>query len=229
MAYCSRCGVEVEIDRTTCPLCSVPIHRYDEEPTLSPLWPKVKSLPGSKLLHIQAAVITPGLILTAIAFFLLLVLDYRPDHLISWSRWSLATLVSVAAAGVGVLLVGRNRVFTLIWLTGSVLFMLKLFNSIRPGVWYYQTALPIVVLTACAIFASLVSFSMVRNRFRFQVTFHAILTTLFCFGIDYIVGTPTNLTWSLIVAIPLGVISLTGLVTLILLPKLIDFDKYFHN
>jgi len=162
MAYCSRCGVEVELSRITCPLCDTPIHHYDEFSSLSKLWPNQRMLPKKQILFLQAAMIVPTLILLAIAFGIILVLDLRPDGILNWSGYALAAVGSVAMGFAGILLVGRNRVLSLGWITVTVLFMMHLFHEIGGGAWFEQTAVPLTLLSSVVLLGSLISWMIFR-------------------------------------------------------------------
>lgn len=227
MAYCSRCGVEVEQSRTTCPLCDAPIHRYEELGKLSKLWPNQRVLPKKKILFLQAAMIIPACFLLIIAFLIILVLDLRPDGILNWSAYALTSVGSVCLGFGGILFVGRNRVLSIAWVTSVLLFMMKLFHSHGGGVWFTEIAVPITVLAALIVYGSLFSWVFFKKKFRLQVTIHALLLMVLCFGINTIVN--EQISWSLIVAIPFGVIAATGVFSIGVLPKLIDFDKYFHS
>lgn len=232
MAYCSKCGVEVEAQRTTCPLCGVPIHRYSEEDETSPLWPVQRELPAMKKRQKRFFLVLPLQVIFLIATLVLITVDLRMNGSLSWSRYPITVLGSLFSITLGIVLFGKSKILTLGWSTASVLVMLYLLDSFNGITWFSSLGVPLTLLSGVYGIITVVTAELLGRRFGAQLTVQALLVTLLCMGIDTVInhaaGTPA-LTWSLIVAAPLMVLFSVGILGIFVLKRFIDFEKYLHR
>ncbi len=233
MAYCSRCGVEVEANRVQCPLCDTPIHCYDEETELSSLWPVQKELPKIRKRTKRILTLMPLLLFLVIAFLVVLIVDLRMTGSLGWSRYALTSLGTIFSVGIGIIIFWDIKILNLVWVTACVLMMLSLFDTFSGGtVWFTSTGVPLTLLTALYGELTLIGANFLGKKYGAQITLQSLLVTLLCFGIEYVLSTSggtASFTWSLIVAAPLMLIFFTGVFSILVLKRYIDFDKYFHR
>jgi hypothetical protein len=233
VAYCSKCGVEVEAERKTCPLCNVPIHRYEEEAELSPLWPIQQELPPVKKRTQRLLALLPGLAILLIAFLVILIVAPRMNGSELWSRYSLTALGALFSVGTGIILLGDAKILTLTWITATVLVMLWFFDSFENGVtWFMPLGLPITLFTALYGKLSFIGFDLWRKRYGIQAMIQSLLVTLLCLSLDGFISSyrgADGLSWSLIVAAPLLVLFALAALSTFVLNRFIDWEKILHR
>lgn len=148
MAYCSRCGVEVEAGVGACPLCGAPIQRLDEAEPETPRYPAVVRPAGRQVRLLTWMVSTVVLLSAALTF---VGLDVVLNHRFSWS------LYPVTGAGVLwifltlVVLLARRPIFVIVGqaiATAGFLVLIDLFDG-RLG-WFMPLGLPIVAVVTGA-------------------------------------------------------------------------------
>ena len=148
MAYCSRCGVEVEAGTGECPLCGAPIQRLDDEEPEPGRYPAVQPMPGRQIRLLTWMVSTVALLSAALTF---VGLDVVLNHRFSWSLYP--------ATGAGVLwifvtlvvLLARRPIFVIVGqavATAGFLVLIDLFDA-RLG-WFMPLGLPIVAVVTGA-------------------------------------------------------------------------------
>lgn len=236
MAYCSKCGVEVEAERVNCPLCDVPIHRYDSEDSgveLSPLWPVQKELPVLKGSTKRFMMFFPLQVLISIAFLIILIVDIRMNEALTWSKYPLTAVGGAFSIVLGIILFGSFRLSTLAWTTLSVLVMLYLFDFYNGAVtWFTSISVPITLLAALYGQLTIVSARLIGRLYSAQFTLQSLLLSLLCLCIDWVVSSSNgaeSFTWSLIVAAPLMVLFLLGIVWQFVMKKYLDPERFLHR
>ncbi len=235
MAYCSRCGVEVEQDREQCPLCDTPIHRYEDEneTELSPLWPVQKALPRMSKPRVRFFTVSPILLALLIGFLVVLTMDLRMNSEISWSKYPLATIGMSFSITMGFLLFGEKRILNLGWMTGSVLIMLYMLDAFDGSVlWFDTIGMPITLLVSLYVGMSLIAMELLAKRKGTQLTLQTLWITILCLGIDYVVSDASGaepFTWSLIVMVPMMTIFLISTIGIFVVDRFFDLDRYLHR
>lgn len=148
MAYCSRCGVEVESRVRECPLCAAPIQRLGEAEPETPRYPDLVRPPGRQIRRLTWMVSTVALLSAALTF---VGLDVVLNHRFSWSRYP------VTGAGVLwifvtlVVLLARRPIFIIIGqaiATAGFLVLIDLFDARLE--WFMPLGLPIVAVVTGA-------------------------------------------------------------------------------
>jgi hypothetical protein len=233
MAYCSKCGVEVDADRIHCPLCQVPIHRYDEESGHSSLWPIAQEMTEISKRKNRFLTFLPLHVILFIAFFVILTVDLRMNGTLTWSRYSLTSLGSVILSLLGITLFAETKIVTVGWVTGTVLIMLSLLDSFNTvSSWFLTLGVPLTLITALYSELTIVGIVSLGKKYWLQISLQSILVTLYCLAIDYIIsdaGGVSPLTWSLIVAVPLMVLLGFTLFFNLVLKRFVDIEKYLHR
>ncbi|MBN2163437.1 MAG: hypothetical protein JXR25_01010 [Pontiellaceae bacterium] len=232
MAYCSKCGVEVDLERATCPLCNVPIHRYEEETELSPLWPIQRELPAIKKRTKRFIALLPALIILLVAFLVILIVAPRMEGSQLWSRYALTTLGALFSVCTGIIVLGDTKIITLGWITASVLAMLWFFDGFDEGVWFTPVGLPITLIIALYGKLSLIAAELWGKRYGIQAMVQALFITLLCLSLDGIISAYRDtgaLSWSLIAAAPLMVLFAVAALCSLVLNRFIDFEKFLHR
>ena len=233
MAYCSKCGVEVDADRTTCPLCDVPIHRYEEETELSPLWPIQRELPQVKKRTKRFLALLPALIILAVGFLIVLAVSSRMSGPVLWSQYSLTALGALFSICTGIILLGDTKILTLTWFTATVLLMLWLFDSFDAGrPWLMPLGIPVTLAAALYGKLTLIGAELWGKRYGIQTMIQSLLITLLCLSLDGLISayqSTAPFTWSLLVAAPLmGLFAFAALCTFVL-ARYIDLEKFLHR
>lgn len=156
MAYCSRCGVEVEARAEVCPLCEAPIQHLDEPRDEPPRYPDVTAIPGRQVRSLVWMVFTVTLLSLALTF---VTLDLFLNHGISWSRYPLTGAGVLWLFITLVVIFARRPIFVIVGqaiATAGFLVLIDLFDGHLD--WFVPIALPIVaIVTGASLLVWLVS------------------------------------------------------------------------
>ncbi len=210
MAYCSRCGVEVEERAAVCPLCDAPIQRLDEPADEPARYPEtVPPMPGRQTRYLVWMIFTASLVSAALLF---ITLDTVLDRGVSWSLYPLTGAGVLWLFITLVVIFARRPIFVITGqavATAGFLVLIDLFDGALS--WFVPLGLPIVaVVTGAVVLVWLVA------RFSRQapaLTTAAVLLACAAgaVGIDLLVSAhraQAHLSWSVIVlatvAAPLG-------------------------
>lgn len=214
MAYCPKCGVEVEKNRVSCPLCNFPIPDTLEEKEIGGnKYPQAINTYGEDHLGKKnKAFFSIGII--ALSMLVILVVIY----FIYPSNHQLIKYISVADLGVfaiiffsmGYLKSGYN----FLGIYATVLLVSYCIYVIGNGTtnWFYDFAFPIATLTYMdtIIFRLIFRYNRHRNQFIYVPTNLILFAIVLALGLDGIISYhflgDLNLTWSLIVLVSGGCI-----------------------
>lgn len=150
MAYCPKCGVQVERDNRSCPLCNFPIPKvHDNEVHIVSKFPKAANPYPVHLRKILNRIFIFLSLLIFVAISLMFYVNYELNEAFTWSKYSNLSVL----AGWGVLYFAFGYVqsyykviigMALISLT--LLFGIDIFDGSLD--WFMPLAFPIVVGTA---------------------------------------------------------------------------------
>jgi hypothetical protein len=210
MPYCSYCGVEVDRETVTCPLCAAPIPAASDEPPLyTGAYPKSDNrLRYSRrpfTAHERRVVLWLFSFILAVPLTIVVAVDFYLSRSISWSVFPIVGFAGVwIIVAFALFLRGMWRLFISYFLLAFVLSFL--FNHLAGATGaFLDWNMPIILMAAfltlaCAYYGSRVE--------RLGANLAAVILwalTLFCFGIDALItlrlgqeGVPLG--WSLIVA-----------------------------
>jgi hypothetical protein len=200
MAYCSRCGVEVEERAARCPLCEAPIQRLDGAKAEAPRYPEVSVLPGRQVRYLVWLVSTGALLSTTL---MCVAVDLVRGGGISWSRY--------AATGAGVLwlfitlvvIFARRPIFVIVGqavATAGFLVLIDLFNGRLD--WFVPLALPTVAVVSGASVLVWVAARLSRRAPALTAASVLLSCALGSVGLDLLVSArlgSAGLSWSFIV------------------------------
>ncbi|WP_085990961.1 DUF6320 domain-containing protein [Oceanobacillus senegalensis] len=91
MAYCPKCGIEVEGDNRPCPLCSFPIPKVTEENETVARVPKFPQAANPYPAHFRGVlnrIFVFSTLLIFVAICLMFYIDYELNEMLTWSRYS---------------------------------------------------------------------------------------------------------------------------------------------
>jgi hypothetical protein len=237
MPYCSKCGVEVDDGVESCPLCGLPIQRFDEggRPVFKP-WPDQVINPDSAVLPLRERVkmaLEVATVFLGVSLAVLLLIDLLLDRGFSWSVYPAAAIVYLwLCLSMPVFLYGRP------WLVFSVLgpativfvFLMDAFDG--RITWFLPYGLPVTVL-AVGVLVAVAVLSVTAKRKGLNVAAFVFFgIAVLCAGIDAIVKLNETglfgLSWSVIVAFVLIPASLLLLYLHVRITKRVDLKKVFH-
>ena len=144
MAYCSRCGVDVEERAETCPLCAAPIQRLDGAEPEPPRYPEVPALPGRQVRYLVWMVFTASLASVALAFA---ALDVVMNRSFTWSRYPLTGAGVLWLFVTLVVIFARRPIFVVAGqavATAGFLVLIDMFDGSLD--WFVPLALPVVAV-----------------------------------------------------------------------------------
>jgi len=209
MAYCPKCGVEVERDTKNCPLCDFPLPDVDEtQDSQGRKYPKaINTYREDHLEKKNKAIFSIGIIVLSLLVILGAVyLVYPWNHaLIKYIAVADLSIFAVVFFSLGYLKPKYNFLGAYITVLVATWFIYLIGGS-QSG-WYFNYAIPIATLIYLDICIFMLVFKYTRHRSQFiYIPTNLILFTIvFAIGLDSIIsfnmGGSVQLTWSLIVAI----------------------------
>lgn len=237
MPYCSRCGVEVDVDVKKCPLCSTEIQILDSEELQLGKYPD-KAAPYShapkrnkkEKRRMAAIFVTFGLLIPA---SIAIVADYVINGSITWGTYTISSLIYIWVLILLPLLYYKKPVLTIFSYYFSTLFFMYSIDSFNGDIFWFQgLALPIITITACLIVFNIFISRHSKIKGINILSYIVFSIGIECIGIElsisrFLTGM-VNLSWSMIVLS--AVIPAAGLLYYIYYKtgKPLKVKKYFH-
>lgn len=231
MAYCSRCGVEVEDRATVCPLCDAPIQRLEPPADEAARYPRpVEPAQSRQTRWLVWMVSTAALGSVALLF---LTLDTVLDRGVSWSLYPLTGAGVLWLFLTLVVIFARRPIFVVAGqavATAGFLVLIDLFNGELE--WFVSLGLPIVgVVTGVVVLVWLVT------RFSGHAAALSTATALFgagvgSVGIDLLITGrlgSAHLSWSIIVLATVTPVTAFLLYFHYRLSRKIDLGRILHT
>lgn len=194
MAYCPKCGVQVERDNRPCPLCDFPIPKVnDTEIDSERKFPEAANLYPIKLRKVLNRIFIFISLLIFVAISLIFYVDYELNEAFSWSKYS--NLSVLAGWGILYFVFGYVQSYYKV-ITGIALILLILLFGldIFDGSldWFMPLAFPIVIGTAVIglVYSTLIRFLPVRG-FN-MVGFFFIAVVILSMWINFFVSSHTG-------------------------------------
>lgn len=243
MPYCPRCGVQVDVNRKNCPLCSFPIpevkpleddSNYNREEHLQNLY-RIKKEENRRRWREARVFVYAGISFSLLIVSLMFgIQDFYFSGDLSWSRYAILSNITVI-----ILLFFILRFipyflpnFAGIWITtGIFLFSLDYLNG--DITWFFDPGLIIYLNTM--IWILLLRVIIRRSRRGINIPAYIFIASgLGCLSLEIVhsfyTNIPINLSWSIPVAttsIPIGIILL--FLHFLLSPKFRDIiSRKFH-
>lgn len=150
MAYCPKCGIQVEKDNRPCPLCDFPIPKVNDSQVDKPdKFPKAENPYPVQLRRVLNRIFIFISLLIFVAISLMFYVNYELDEAFTWSRYSNLSVL----AGWGLLYFSFGYVHSyykiiigVAFVSLILLFGLDIFDGSLD--WFFPLAFPIVVGTA---------------------------------------------------------------------------------
>ncbi len=239
MAYCPKCGVEVDDSIRKCPLCEFPVPDIhgsgdrieadrDKYPEAANIYEAYRSKVKNQVYFvITILLLSSMLILTLVRFI------YPVDsRIIAYIFYVVLALFMYTFFTYGYM----NWLFNMTGIGVATLFLTYSIGKIGGQSWFMPYALPLIswVYVNALAFGYMYKHSAKRNRLGYLPRFVLLIGASLCLGIDGIVSSnmPSGLrfTWSLIVAISCFVIAYVLDVVLNHLPEHVkeSLRRRFH-
>jgi hypothetical protein len=194
MPFCKRCGVEVESDKTHCPLCNTALEELDEESiektkkfpddeqVASPK--KERSEKRKRVLRWEILSVT-----LLIPLMITLFTDLIVNRTVSWSLYPISSLILVWIIISIPLLFPNKLPIILIGETVPYFIFLLIIDLIDNGSidWYTRLGLPIIAVIITMVLAVIVGTIFVKNKGANIAAFILFGIGITCLGIDFIV------------------------------------------
>ena len=194
MPYCSRCGVEVEANKTHCPLCNTELEelveisiektkKFPDEEHI-PLPKKIRIKERKKLLRWEVVSVT-----LLIPLLITLFTDLIVNRTVSWSLYPIASLLLVWVIITIPLLFPKNLPIILVGETVPYFIYLLVIDFIdnRSIDWYPRLGLPIISVIITVVLVVIIGIIFVKNKGANIAAFILFGIGIICLGIDFIV------------------------------------------
>lgn len=206
MAYCPKCGVEVDNTIRSCPLCSFTIPDVTE--AHEDIYPESK-YPEAKNIYIdyregiknRILFVLVVLMVTSISVLATITLVFDLNKLIvEYIIYSFVAIYLYLFFILGYL----NWYVNMTGIALTTLFITYSIDRIGGGSWFISYALPIIVWIYLngLCFYFIYTHSKRRSRFSYLPTFTLLILTVMCLGIDGIISLNltggVKLSWSII-------------------------------
>lgn len=194
MPYCSRCGVEVELDKTHCPLCNSLIEESDEN-SIEKMkkYPEEDQIPAPEKIRTEKQTrIRRWEILSVtllIPLLITLFTDLIVNKSVSWSLYPISSLILVWIIISIPLLLPKKLAIILIGETFPYFLYLLVIDFIDNGQinWYTRLGLPIISVIVTTVLAIIIGIIFVKNKGVNVAAFILFGIGIICLGIDFIV------------------------------------------
>jgi uncharacterized membrane protein YecN with MAPEG domain len=225
MAYCPKCGVEVDDTVRSCPLCQFPIpdvHAFDEEnvlrddETLEILkkYPQAYNIYQDYRLKVKNQIFFAVLIVFISAIIIMYMIKFF--YPVSEPILRYVLVITISLVFYIFFLFGYLRAFLNI--TGLFVTTLYLSYSLARlsggQTWFFDYAVPLNILVYLNVLAAYYMYkkSKSKRRFGFFPTFVILMIAILCLGIDALISmnihNSIRLSWSIIVAVGCGSVAI---------------------
>lgn len=215
MAYCVKCGVELERDLTSCPLCSTPVYlpedgtegeqkHYPER--VQKAQPKhVNLVPSKAFVYLMTFIVI-------IPIIVCLMIDIRSKHTITWSFYPAASLLLIWILMAYPSLMKRYSFIKVITIDIYAVIVFLVSLDVYSGGFPYWSVYPVASLLLIWVYF-LLAFLFSNKNPIFIVIIGYISTALFL----YLIEQATKTLWFFELALPiLTLLSVLAAVVLIL-------------
>ncbi|HEY8500152.1 MAG TPA: DUF6320 domain-containing protein, partial [Clostridia bacterium] len=95
MAYCVKCGVELERNLTACPLCNTPVYYMEETEEEYQRYPERSQRTGSRQVNLvpSKAFVYLMTFIIVIPIVVCLMIDFKSNRTVTWSFYPIASLL----------------------------------------------------------------------------------------------------------------------------------------
>jgi Family of unknown function (DUF6320) len=233
MSYCINCGVELEEDVSSCPLCGFPAGKEN----ITEIIDNSEHYPSDIILlhkkETRRHIWELSGIITFSGIVVCTIVDLVIHKKLSWSLYADTSILASWICLTLILLAFRKYFLIVPGLLVSMLTMLFLFNLFSPPVnWFYGIALPVTI----ALFIAVIIISLLWKVAHFRgfniLAIAFLVLSGFCIVsevfIDKYLSGKVDIRWSAIVAVSILPIALVLLFVHYRMKKGKRLDSYFH-
>lgn len=233
MSYCINCGVELEEDLSSCPLCGFVVGKAN----ITEIIDKSEHYPSDIILlhkkETRRHIWELSGIITFSGIVVCTIVDLVIHKNLTWSLYADTSILASWICLTLILLAFRKYFLIVPGLLVTVLIMLFLFNLFYPPVnWFYGIAIPVTI----ALFVSVTIISLLWKVAHFRgfniLAIAFLVLSGFCIVsevfIDKYVSGKVDIRWSAIVAVSILPIALVLLFVHYRMKKGKRLDSYFH-
>ena len=233
MSYCINCGVELDEDFSSCPLCGFGTGKayIKEKRDYSEHFPSDIILLHKKetrthIWELSGIISFSGVVVCTIV-------DLVINKSLSWSLYADTSILASWICLTLILLAFRIYFLIIPGLLITILTMLFLFNLYSPPVnWFYGIALPITIALFAAVSIVIVLYKVAHFKGFNILAFAFFVLSGFCIVsevfIDKYLSKKVDIRWSAIVAVSILPIALVLLFVHYRMKKGKRLDSYFH-
>lgn len=151
MAYCVKCGVELEPGAKKCPLCNTPVVLpFEQTETFDTPYPVYKQKPKLKIGK-GTAMIVVGLVLL-LPLLITVISNLTINHALTWSQYVISSLLAFYVMVASIVMLKERPVLAIVVIGLDIEAFLMFINYMTNGRWFLTFALPLVaVVTVFAI------------------------------------------------------------------------------
>jgi hypothetical protein len=213
MAYCAKCGVEVDNGVKKCPLCKFPIpdilvgeDKKEEERN----YPKAENIYKEEIQKRKNQVFYSLFVSFAVAFIVFLFIKLRYDfRIVNYFILSAAFSMLYLFLFFGYLRIN----YSVAMLALTTLLFTWFLKKLTGGDWFRSYSIPIILISTADFYLILLLYraNKFRNKFIYIPVFILLYTTILCVGVNIIIVYAKKgvilLTWSAVVAgVNIGII-----------------------
>lgn len=145
MAYCVKCGVELEPGAKKCPLCNTPVVLpFEQTETFDTPYPVYKQKPKLKIGK-GTAMIVVGLVLL-LPLLITVISNLTINHSLTWSQYVISSLLAFYVMVASIVMLKERPVLAIIVIGLDVEAFLMFINYMTNGRWFLTFALPLVAI-----------------------------------------------------------------------------------
>ena len=151
MAYCVKCGVELEPGAKKCPLCNTPVVLpFEQTETFDTPYPVYQQKPKLKIGKGTAMVVV-GLVLL-LPLLITLISNLTINHELTWSLYVISSLLTFYVMVASIVMLKEKPVLAIVVIGLDIEAFLMFINYMTHGQWFLTFALPLVaIVTVFAI------------------------------------------------------------------------------
>jgi hypothetical protein len=233
MSYCTNCGVELEDDLLSCPLCGFKVGKnpIPESGNQSEFYPSDiiqlhKEESGKHLWELSGIIAFSGITVCTIV-------DLVIHKGLSWSLFADTSILASWICITLILLAFKKYFIIVPGLLLTILAMLLLFNLFSPPVnWFFGIALPVTIALFISVSIIIVLWKVAHFRGFNILAIAFLVLSGFCIVtevfIDKYTSDKVDIRWSAIVAVSILPIALVLLFVHYRMKKGKRLDSYFH-
>lgn len=233
MSYCKNCGVELEDELISCPLCgtSVGSSGKEEAPQKSEHYPSDIILLHKK--ETRRHIWELSIIISFSGIAVCTIVDLIISRTLSWSLFADTSILTGWVCLTLLLLAFRKCFIILPGLFVSILLMLLLFDLFSmPLNWFFAIGLPITTAVFVSVSLIIILWSTAHLRGFNILAIAFLVLSVFCLVTEVIIDRylfgKVDIRWSAIVAVSILPIALVLLFVHYRMQKGKRLDSYFH-